>query len=138
MVVAIIAILGTIAVPSYNLIMDKAHNSAAMTDITSISQAIERFDMQNNGLPDTLDEIGFNNLQDPWGNTYQYLRIYGGGAKGKSDFRKDKNLNPINTDYDLYSMGKDGLTKKPLTAADSNDDVIRANNGRFIGLAEDF
>jgi general secretion pathway protein G len=44
----------------------------------------------------------------------------------------------LNTDYDLYSMGKDGKTKGPLTAKDSHDDVIRANDGRFIGLASEY
>ena len=75
---------------------------------------------------------------DPWGNPYQYLRIDGGGAQGKSDFRKDKFLNPINTDYDLYSMGKDGLSQKPLNVTVSQDDIIRAHDGGFVGLASDF
>jgi general secretion pathway protein G len=32
-------------------------------------------------------------------------------------------------------MGKDGISSAPLTAKASADDVIRANNGGFIGLA---
>ncbi len=32
-------------------------------------------------------------------------------------------------------MGKDGASKKPLTAKLSHDDVIRAANGTFVGLA---
>jgi general secretion pathway protein G len=47
-------------------------------------------------------------------------------------------LVPINSTYDLYSMGKDGKTKAPITAQDSRDDIIRANDGLFIGLASDF
>jgi len=137
-VVAIVAILGAIAVPSYNLIMDRAHNSQAEVDIKSIEQAIERFYVSNNRYPDTLTEIGFNNFPDPWNNNYQYLRIYGADLNGKGDLRKDKNLNPVNSDYDLYSMGKDGQTKLPFTSAVSKDDVVRANNGRFVGLAEDY
>ena len=35
-------------------------------------------------------------------------------------------------------MGKDGLSTAPLKAAGSLDDVVRANDGGFIGLAEDF
>ena len=54
------------------------------------------------------------------------------------DVRKDKNLVPINTDFDLYSLGKDGLSAGPLTAKDSRDDIVRANNGAFIGRAEDY
>jgi general secretion pathway protein G len=52
--------------------------------------------------------------------------------------RRDKNLVPINTDFDLYSVGKDGVTVSPLTAAQSRDDVVRANDGTFIGLGEDY
>jgi general secretion pathway protein G len=35
-------------------------------------------------------------------------------------------------------MGEDGLSKKPLTAEDSRDDILRAGNGGFIGPAKDF
>jgi general secretion pathway protein G len=41
---------------------------------------------------------------------------------------------PINTTYDLYSKGKDGDSSPPLTARASQDDVVRANDGGFIGL----
>jgi general secretion pathway protein G len=44
----------------------------------------------------------------------------------------------LNSDYDLYSVGKDGLTKPQITNKDSLDDVIRANDGRFIDLAANF
>ncbi len=45
---------------------------------------------------------------------------------------------PINSDYDLWSSGKDGASSPPLTAKPSRDDIVRANNGRFVGLASDF
>jgi len=35
-------------------------------------------------------------------------------------------------------MGKDGASKKPLTAKDSQDDILRAGNGGYIGSAKDF
>ncbi|MBW2244968.1 MAG: prepilin-type cleavage/methylation domain-containing protein, partial [Deltaproteobacteria bacterium] len=50
--------------------------------------------------------------------------------------RKDRFLVPINTSFDLYSMGKDGQTRAPLNPPVSRDDVVRANDGSFIGLAE--
>jgi general secretion pathway protein G len=56
----------------------------------------------------------------------------------RSALRKDRNLVPINTDFDLYSMGPDGASAAPLTAAASQDDVVRANNGSFIGQAKDY
>ena len=50
-------------------------------------------------------------------------------------WRKDRFLIPLNTDFDLYSMGKDGITNAPLTAEASWDNVVRANNGGYVGLA---
>lgn len=60
------------------------------------------------------------------------------GSGPPSQPRKDRFLHPINSDYDLYSMGKDGESMEPLTAQKSHDDVIRANDGGFVGLAVDF
>jgi general secretion pathway protein G len=35
-------------------------------------------------------------------------------------------------------MGKDGASVSPLTARASRDDIVRANNGAFVGLASDY
>jgi general secretion pathway protein G len=58
------------------------------------------------------------------------------GARGHA--RKDHSLVPINTDFDLYSMGPDGRSAPPLTAQHSRDDIVRANNGTFIGIASEY
>jgi general secretion pathway protein G len=50
----------------------------------------------------------------------------------------DRFLHPLNSDFDLYSMGKDGLSQAPITARASQDDIIRASDGGFIGLAAQF
>jgi general secretion pathway protein G len=60
----------------------------------------------------------------------------GGGAAAQA--RKDRFLVPLNTDFDLYSVGRDGESVPALTAAKSRDDVVRAANGSFIGLASKF
>jgi general secretion pathway protein G len=64
----------------------------------------------------------------------------GGGPPcgGIGGARKDRFLVPINSDFDLYSMGKDGESLGPLTAITSHDDIIRANDGGYYGLASDF
>ena len=67
-----------------------------------------------------------------------YAAQGGGGNASKGKPRKDRFLHPINSDYDLYSMGKDGESVEPLTAKKSHDDVIRANDGGFVGLAVEF
>ena len=73
---------------------------------------------------------------DPWDQPYVYFDIATAGP-GNVNFRKDKNLNPLNTDFDLYSSGKDGESKRPLNAKASREDIVQVNNGAFIGLAED-
>lgn len=136
--VAILALVVAIAYPSYSRFIDKARNATSISDIKDIEQAIERFYVRNNALPDTLAQVGMDGLLDPWDKPYRYLRIAGSGIKGKGSLRKDKALNPINTDYDLYSMGKDGQSKLPFTGPVSFDDIVRCNNGRYIGLAADY
>ncbi len=135
---ALLMALAAMAVPAYTNYVDQASVAQAKTDIRSLEQAIARFEAARNALPDTLADIGASAKKDPWGNPYRYLRIAGAGLTGKALLRKDRFLVPINSDYDLYSMGKDGDSKPPLTAAPSRDDVIRANNGAFIGRAVDY
>jgi general secretion pathway protein G len=52
--------------------------------------------------------------------------------------RKDQFLFPLNTDYDLFSMGPNHATAASLGETISLDDVIRANNGGFFGQASDY
>lgn len=52
--------------------------------------------------------------------------------------RKDRNLVPINSDFDLFSAGRDRKTTGPLTAKASQDDIIRGSDGAFVGLGRDY
>jgi general secretion pathway protein G len=80
-------------------------------------------------------------IEDAWGNPYQYLKIAGADLKGSGkdqQARKDHFMVPVNSDYDLYSMGPDGRSKAPFTAQASRDDIVRANDGRYVGLASEY
>lgn len=136
--IAIVGILCAIAIPSYSNYRNKARIARAITELQMLETAINAYSMSNNRYPDTLDDIGYGTLLDPWGHAYQYLDIADSGTNEKGDLRKDRFLNPLNSDYDLYSMGADGQSKPPLTASASQDDIVRANNGGFIGLASEF
>lgn len=132
------SLLMSIAVPSYDRYAQRARVAKAVGDIGSISIEIDKFRLKNNdALPATLADLGADIPLDPWDQPYSYLNIAGAGS-GKGAFRKDKNLNPLNTDFDLYSIGRDGATTGPLSAKHSRDDIVRANNGAFIGLGEDY
>jgi general secretion pathway protein G len=134
--IAILGVVAAIAIPAYSGYTERARNAQARTDLVSIDQQIARFEVTNNGaLPDSLDQIGGAPL-DPWGAQYQYLNLR--DPANLHDARMDHNLHPINTDFDLYSMGPDGQSVKPLTGGPSRDDIIRGRNGRFIGVATDF
>ncbi len=61
-----------------------------------------------------------------------------GSRPPPDDPRKDRFLKPISTDYDLYSSGPDGISRDSLEHRESRDDVVRAINGDYIGLAELF
>jgi general secretion pathway protein G len=97
---------------------------------------IQRYGLENRALPDSLSDVGQGGARDPWGNPYRYTNLE--TLKGNGKARKNKNLVPINSDFDLYSMGKDGASASPLTAKASRDDIIRASDGRFVGLASDY
>lgn len=137
-VISLIGTLTSIAVPIYTNHLARARNTVAVAEICEIELAIIDYMLDIGKLPDTLDEVGWVNRSDPWGNLYQYLRIEGGKAKGKGGMRKDRFMVPLNSDFDLYSMGKDGESIPALTAKQSRDDIIRANNGGYTGLASEF
>lgn len=138
-VMVIVGTLATIGVPAYNNYINKVRNCQALEDIYAIQKGIRLYVIENETLPDTLDNAMWPRRLDPWGNPYQYLKIAGRPKKEVvGRWRKDRFLVPLNTDYDLYSMGKDGRSRPPLTAQVSRDDIVRANDGTFIGLAADY
>jgi general secretion pathway protein G len=136
MAVAIVALLAAIAIPAYQGHVFRVRVAEATSDIKQIEREIERFKTRSGGLPASLADLDLEANEDPWGNPYQYLSF--AGLTGSGAVRKDHNLVPINTDYDLYSLGPDGQSKLPLTAKVSQDDIVRASNGRFVGLAREY
>ena len=133
----IASLLVTLSVPAYNGFVNRARVALAIGEIAAFDVEIERFRLNNNDrIPNNLAELPAVIPSDPWGRDYQFLNIVAAGP-GKGAFRKDGKLNPLNTDYDLYSMGADGDSKGPLSAKASRDDIVRAKNGAFIGLGED-
>ena len=136
--IVIVAALAAIAIPSYKNYIEKLKVNKAIAEIAEISLAIERFHSVNLTYPTSLAQLGISIPLDPWGNSYKYLAIAVSPPPNTGQVRRDRSLTPINTDYDLYSMGKDGLTATQLNAPKAQDDVVRASNGEFIGLASDY
>ena len=136
-VVGIAGLLGALAVPGYTRVVDRLRISRAGSDMMTINIEVVKLRSANGRLPDTLAGIPGLPAADPWGRPYVYNYFLRPGFN-KSQIRKDHNLHPINSEFDLYSQGKDGKSKPPLTAAPSRDDVIVARDGSFVGLARNF
>ena len=68
-------------------------------------------------------------LIDPWGRAYVYVPFPSGAP------RVDRFGVQVNSTYDLYSLGADGVTSNSLNAASSFDDIVRANDGGFLAQA---
>lgn len=130
-VMAILGILTAIGIPKLLVTIDDVKVARATADIRVLETDIDGQEQ----LPASLAAIGRANLRDPWGRPYVYAPLVGNGARGA---RKDRFLVPLNSTYDLYSMGKDGASSSALTARASHDDIVRADDGSYIGLASKF
>lgn len=134
--VLIVGVLAAIALPAFNRYIDRTRADRAQVDIAALAVLIDMYHQNHGEYPSSLAIIGEGGRRDPWGNPYQYLNLSAPGARGHA--RKDHSLVPINTDFDLYSMGPDGRSSPPLTARHSRDDIVRANNGKYVGVASGY
>lgn len=134
-VIAIIGILAAIAMPAYQDYVERTRVAAAIEELAAMSVTIEHYFQENRVYPTTLADVNLNNKKDPWGTNYQYLNLTGPGNGGA---RKDHNMVPINTYFDLYSKGKDKNSVSPLPPPQSQDDIIYARDGKFIDMAKNF
>ena len=141
----VVAILAAVAIPAFgsagpNCDSPDAQQGPLMRakigkitgDIGRIHLAARSFDLSYGRFPDSLVEIGLSDLEDPWGNPYQYLVVL--GRQNVGPVRKDQNLKPVNSGYDVYSMGPDGKTASPFTSTVGADDIVMANDGAYFGL----
>jgi general secretion pathway protein G len=138
LVLVIAGTLASLGLIKIQDVIERARVAKAIGDLEAMQVELLGFESDDDSLPSTLAGIDRDDYLDPWGHPYRYLRFptgRRGGGGGPPGARKDRFLVPINSTYDLYSMGKDGVSQPPLTAKDSHDDVIRANDGGFVGVA---
>jgi general secretion pathway protein G len=132
--IAILGIVSSIGVSLYKDYTLGANANRAISELRMIDLLIKDYALTARTLPPNLAAIGVD-FPDPWGNDYEYLDISTSNGNGQN--RKDAG-DPINTDFDLYSIGPDGSTVSPLASSHSRDDIIRANNGRYVGTVEGY
>ena len=71
--VVLVGILTVTAVAAYTGVIGRARVASAISDVGEIHIAIQKFLLvENGGYPANLAELGLDNLNDPWGNPYQY------------------------------------------------------------------
>ena len=151
LVLAMIGIIAALAMPAYSRALEAARVTRAIGDIRAIGRESQVNLLLKGCLPSALADIGMDILRDPWGRPYEYAVIAkpgkggpplctacAGACIGIAQARKDKNLVPLNSDFDVYSVGPDGVSAAPLAPPASHDDVVRANDGGYFGLGRDY
>lgn len=134
--VAVVGTLMTVAVSTYRSYVLQAQDARAAAQIEEIETRIAAYQTAHWALPTTLAQVGAGTVLDPWGHPYHYLDFT--GLHGNGQVRKDHNLVPLNTDYDLFSAGPNSAWMPPITASVSQDDIIRADDGAYVGLASKY
>ena len=131
----IVTTLAGIAYIAHDHYVYKGKVSKAIADIRAVEAKLFDNYADNGVFPPTLAVVGEGGRRDPWNRPYEYWPITG---DPKQNVRKDRNLHPLNTDFDLSSRGKDGATNLNLANHASQDDILRANNGAFVGLGSNY
>ena len=142
----IVLTLAGIAVPLTAEYIHQANVARAVTEIRGLEKEIILFELEKGRYPgwphdmlETMKEIGRDQFKDPWGTPYQYRNLaqgpHTGGGKPKF-CRRDRSYNPLNYDFDLYSVGPDRQvpTHNQITAGKGADDIVRARDGRYVGV----
>ena len=137
-VIAIVAILSTVAYGSFAKFKELARIARCCEEIRSLEREITAYATERGELPPNLAAINRHELKDPWGQGYHYypaaLPIDPTNAGPNNRIKGGKT---INSDFDLYSTGTDGLSAQSIVDNDSLDDIIRANDGSFVAQAKD-
>jgi general secretion pathway protein G len=138
-VMGILGVLAAMALPAFSKIKDRAREVRAMEEIRGLEKTISAYSIDRGGaLPANLAALGIQIPPDPWGHDYIYHQLGAPGVVSDGSPRTDvTGVLPLNTDYDLYSRGPDGVTN-PSTTDDptSYDDVVRSGDGGYVGLAK--
>ncbi len=132
LVLIIIGTLASIATPRLTGLIDKARGAAAIGDLDAIHTDIVSYVAQHDSLPPSLAAVGWEGHRDPWNQPYMYLN-FGGAIPG--DARVDQFGVPLNTGFDMYSLGEDGASSPSIMTQASQDDILLGDDGGFIGLA---
>jgi prepilin-type N-terminal cleavage/methylation domain-containing protein len=130
-VVALIGVLATVAIPAYNTYIDKSKTSRAMADIRTLGTEISGHYIDKGKNPDSLSDINRGGFLDPWKRPYVYTNIATGGTPLVGPFSKT-----LNQTFDIYSKGVNGLSATAYGDPSNKDDIVNFNDSTYVGLRE--
>jgi general secretion pathway protein G len=128
--------LASIAIPSFLRALERARTAHCVGDLRKIADDINLAGLTTGTYPTTLIQVDDDTRLDPWGDPYLYVNLM--EPSTASQARLDRFNVKVNQQFDLYSMGPDKLTAQPLVSAPSQDDIIWASDGGYIGTASQF
>ncbi|WP_223922803.1 type II secretion system protein [Geobacter sp. AOG2] len=132
-VMGVVAALATMSIPVYDSYLVSVRNGRCVADLRTIDKAVTAYILEKNSQPAQLSDIGAAaNQLDPWGRAYVYQNF----TIDASGALKDEFDEQLNTDYDLYSMGRNGASAQSYADPTSADDIARHNDGTFVGLRD--
>jgi general secretion pathway protein G len=134
MVIVLISIMIMLALPGLDEIKTRAQNARAMSEVRSLEKSIYAYNIDKGFMPINISDVEMGDAKDPWGNSYVFVDL----IKNPAAAIKDSGLQPLNTDYDLYSKGKKGTHTANVTDPETRDDILRVNDGSFVGLGTQF
>jgi len=127
-VVAIIGLLASIALPNLMRAMNKAKQARTLADMKAIGNAMESYAVENNTYPKGLTNA---NAQILSGYVSRYLQTVPPGDGWTNPWHIDTNAQ--GTVYTITSYGADGAsgTNPGGPTADFNCDIIFTNNAFY-------
>ena len=127
-ITSILGVLALMAMPAYQAYINSARNVSGASDIRTIEKSITSYLLDNNMTVPvaTLSDMGIVSMVDPWKRPYVYH---------VSAVLEDSIVGlPLNTDYDLYSLGQDGASAAAKGDPANADDIARSNDGGYVGV----
>lgn len=135
-VVAIIAIVTSLALPHLKDAFSAAREGKAISELTGLDRNITEYLSRTGELPASWSDLEIGEMpKDPWGNQYIY---HNHDLISIALIRRDGPIIPLNSDYDFFSTGPDGEWLPNIANLLSVDDIVRAENGEYFGLARNY
>ena len=130
-VLTILLALSMLGLSTLTEFKTRARINRAAAEIRFLEREINAHALETGTLPGSLADLKIQSLRDPWGRPYEYHPYDAGNMRERAGLE-------LNNDYDLYSLGLDGLFNRSIAQPGGKDDVIRVNEGRWVGLAENY